>query len=70
MENVRAQIGNQFPTVYITFISVLIGFAIEDLVSIIRDQPLYWPTTPERGLFWIVCSQRRVAQKAVDVDLA
>lgn len=42
MANIAARVKKQFPSFYMTFLSVVVGFAIEDLVAIVRADSRFY----------------------------
>lgn len=61
MSNFETHVRNQFPSVYITFISVIIGFALEDLISITRDQEGLFSLSTQTAITWGEIVQSLVA---------
>ncbi|MEH6569588.1 MAG: hypothetical protein V7709_10955 [Halioglobus sp.] len=53
MNSVQKRIGGQFPTVYITFLSVVIGLALEGWVSILSTTPQLFTITFKSTILWL-----------------
>jgi hypothetical protein len=52
MKSVQEKIGEQYPTVYITFLSVVVGFALEDLIAVVRVEQQFYEFTWLGALMW------------------
>jgi hypothetical protein len=53
MSDVENRIRAQFPGLYVTFVSILVGLLFEDLVSIARDRHDLWPLQDASAKTWV-----------------
>ena len=53
MSDVESRIKAQFPGLYVTLVSVLVGLVYEDLVSIARDRDDLWPLQDASVKTWV-----------------
>ena len=53
MSDVETRIKAQFPGLYVTLVSVLVGLVYEDLVSIARDRHDLWPLQYTSVKTWV-----------------
>ena len=53
MSDVESRIKAQFPGLYVTFVSILVGLVYEDLVSVARDRHDLWPLQHASFNTWV-----------------
>jgi hypothetical protein len=51
-ENLAARVARQFPALYLTLVSVLVGLVLSDLFSTVHARVPLWPLTLETGRTW------------------
>jgi len=51
-ENLEGRVARQFSSLYLTLVSVLVGFVLSDLFSQVHDRMTLWPLTLETGRTW------------------
>ena len=51
-EDLGARVARQFPALYLTLVSVLVGLVLSDLFSTIHARVVLWPLTLETGRTW------------------
>jgi hypothetical protein len=51
-ENLEGRVSRQFSSLYLTLVSVLVGFVLSDLFSQVHDRMILWPLTLETGRTW------------------
>ena len=52
-ENLEARVARQFPTLYLTLVSVLVGLVLSDLFSTIHARMVLLPLNLETGRTWL-----------------
>jgi hypothetical protein len=52
-ENLETRVARQFPTLYLTLVSVLVGLVLSDLFSTIHARMVLLPLTLETGRTWV-----------------
>jgi hypothetical protein len=60
-EDLGARVARQFPTLYLTLVSVLVGLVLSDLFSTIHARVALWPLTLETGRTWCQISGNTLA---------
>src|SRR5690242_7599584 len=51
-ENLEGRVARQFSSLYLTLVSVLVGFVLSDLFSQVHERMTLWPLTLETGRTW------------------
>jgi len=51
-ENLETRVARQFPTLYLTLVSVLVGLVLSDLFSTVHARVVLWPLTMETTRTW------------------
>jgi hypothetical protein len=51
-EDLEARVARQFPTLYLTLVSVLVGLVLSDLFSEVHSRMTLWPLTFETARTW------------------
>ena len=51
-EDLEARVAQQFSTLYLTLVSVLVGLVLSDLFSTIHERVVLWPLTLETARTW------------------
>ncbi len=51
-ENLEGRVAAQFSSLYLTLVSVLVGFVMSDLLSQVHDRMILWPLTLETARTW------------------
>jgi len=51
-ENLETRVARQFPTLYLTLVSVLVGLVLSDLFSTVHARVVLWPLTMETARTW------------------
>jgi hypothetical protein len=51
-EDLGARVARQFPSLYLTLVSVLVGLVLSDLFSTVHARVILWPLTLQTTLAW------------------
>src|SRR5262245_16499040 len=52
-DDLAARVARQFPTLYLTLVSVLVGLVLSDLLSTVHARVVLWPLTLQTTLSWV-----------------